>query len=259
MPFKVATFNTNSVRARLPILLAWLDKERPDVLALQETKTPDDQFPAVPFHALGYDVGFRGEKAYNGVALLAREPLLDLRFGLDDGGPADETRLVSATVRGVSIVNTYVPQGRATDDPMFPYKLDWFGRLRRYFDRRFSPRGLVLWMGDFNVAPEPIDVHDPKRLLGEIGFHPDEHAALAKVKAWGFEDVLRRHAAGPGEYTFWDYRVKDGVARGKGWRVDHIWATAPLAKRSTRAWIDLAPRLAERPSDHTPVVAEFAL
>ncbi|HUT87206.1 MAG TPA: exodeoxyribonuclease III [Candidatus Heimdallarchaeota archaeon] len=259
MTFKVATFNTNSVRARTPIVLAWLEKNGPDVLCLQETKVRDDAFPKEAFVEAGYRPLFQGEKSYNGVAMLIREPadVKNVRYGLDDDGPPDESRLLVAEVRGIPIVNTYVPQGQDPKAEIFQYKLAWFARLRSYFDRHFLPQEPLLWVGDFNVAPERIDVHDPGRLLGHVGFHPDEHKALAAVKAWGFVDVFRKHVPGPNQYTFWDYRVKDGVARGKRWRVDHIWATAPLADRSKRAWIDPDPRLAERPSDHTVLAAEF--
>lgn len=261
MTLKVATYNTNSVRARLPIILAWLAKEGPDVLCLQETKVPDDAFPKEAFVEAGYRALFRGEKGYSGVAMLIRESAAakNIRYGLDDDGPPDESRLLAAEVRGIPIVNTYVPQGQDPKAEVFQYKLAWFARLFSYFDRHFSPQEPLLWMGDFNVAPEPIDVHDPVRLLGHVGFHPDEHRALAAVKAWGFADVFRKHEPTTNQYTFWDYRVKDGVARGKGWRVDHIWATAPLADRSIRAWIDPEPRLAKRPSDHTVLAAEFEL
>jgi len=259
MLFKVATFNVNSVRARLEILLPWLEAERPHVLCLQETKVQDPAFPVSDFARQNYGGAFRGEKSHGGVALLATEPLERVGFGLDDGGPPDPARLVVASVRGLPIVNTYVPQGRDPQDPMFAYKLAWLLRLRRYFERHFSPKEPLLWVGDYNVAPEPIDVHDPRRLLGHVGFHPEEHAALAQVKAWGFTDIFRKHVPEPGQFTFWDYRARDGVACGKGWRVDHIWATAPLAARSRRAWIDIAPRLAERPSDHTVLLAEFDL
>ena len=259
MLFKVATFNVNSVRARLEILLPWLEVERPHVLCLQETKVQDPAFPVSDFARQNYEGAFRGEKSHGGVALLATEPLEHVSFGLDDGSPADPSRLVVASVRGIPIVNTYVPQGRDPQDPMFAYKLAWILRLRRYFERHFSPQEPLLWVGDYNVAPEPIDVHDPRRLLGHVGFHPEEHAALARVKAWGFTDIFRKHVPEAGQYTFWDYRAKDGVARGKGWRVDHVWATAPLAARSRRAWIDVAPRLTERPSDHTVLLAEFDL
>jgi exodeoxyribonuclease-3 len=261
MRFKVATFNVNSVRARIPIVTDWLKKECPDVLCLQETKTPDSDFPADAFAPLGYRALFRGEKSHSGVAMLIKLSLGvdNPRFGLDDEGPADGSRLIAAKIFGIPIVNTYVPQGRHPDDPMFRYKLAWFERMRDYFERHFSPNEPLLWVGDLNVAPEPIDVHDPVGLLGHVGYHPEEHRAFALAKAWGFVDVFRKHEPKPGQYTFWDYRVKDGVARGKGWRVDHILATPPLAEKSVHAWIDIQPRLSERPSDHTVLAAEFSL
>ena len=154
-------------------------------------------------------------------------------------------------------MNTYVPQGTHPTSEKFLYKLDWFKRLREYFNERYTPRRRLVWLGDFNVAPTPIDVHDPKRLYGQVGFHPDEHAALEDLRKWGFVDVFRQHTPEAGQYSFWDYRAKDAVARGKGWRVDHIWATRPLAKKSVRSWIDVGPRLKERPSDHAPIMAEF--
>ncbi len=270
MTLRVATYNVNSVRARLPILLPWLDRVRPDLVCLQETKVQDPDFPVAVFRDAGYHAAFRGEKSYNGVAILSTVKPTRVAFGLDDDGPADEARLAAATVRGLRVVNTYVPQGRATDDPMFAYKLEWLARLRAYFERLAhgrtgaerhgagradAPR--ILWMGDLNVAPEPIDVHDPKRLLGHVCFHPDVRRALDAMRQLGFEDVFRRHVPSPGHYSFFDYRVKDAVERNVGWRVDHVWATAPLARRSTAAWIDLAPRRAEGTSDHAPVVAEF--
>lgn len=257
MALRVATYNVNSVRARLPVLGPWLDRARPDIVCLQETKVVDEAFPADAFRALGYRSVFRGQKSYNGVAILSTKEPSDVRFGLEDEGPQDETRLAAASFGKIHVVNTYVPQGRDVDDPMFAYKLAWLARLRRYVERRFTPRALVVWAGDFNIAPEPIDVHDPKRLLGHVCFHPDAHRALAEVKAWGFVDVFRKHVPDPGQYTFFDYRVKDSVARGLGWRVDHVWATEPLAEKSTAAWIDLDPRTGETPSDHTPLVAEF--
>lgn len=257
MTLRVATYNVNSVRARLPLLLPWLERTRPDIVCLQETKVQDPDFPTDAFRELGYDAAFRGEKAYNGVAILSTAKPTRAAFGLDDSGPRDEARLAAATVNGVRVVNTYVPQGRATDDPMFPYKLQWFARLRAYFDRAVSPSDPVLWVGDFNAAPTAMDVHDPKRLWGHVCFHPDVSRALADVQAWGFEDVFRRHVPGPNQYSFFDYRVRDAVARNVGWRVDHIWATEPLAQRSTTAWIDLEPRRAEGSSDHAPVLAEF--
>jgi len=255
--FRIATFNVNSVRARLPILLDWLESERPTVVCLQETKTQDVTFPADEIAAAGYHAVFAGEKSYNGVAVLSDQEIEVVQNGFADGGPADESRLIIARVGDVTICNSYVPQGRATDHPMFAYKLEWFARLRRMFETISSPSEPLIWCGDFNVAPEPMDVHDPKRLLGHVCFHPDAHAALADVKTWGFTDVFRKHRPDPGEFSYFDYRVKNAIERKVGWRIDHIWATQPVAERSVDAWIDLAPRQAERPSDHTPMLAEF--
>lgn len=255
----IATFNVNSVRARMHILEPWIADNAPDVLCLQETKVVDGEFPGPAFNDLGYRAVFRGEKSYNGIAVLSRHDFEDVAYGFDGAGADEGTRLLSVRVRGVDIINTYVPQGTSPESDRFQYKLRWFGRLREYFNDRFRSAGLVLWTGDFNVAPEPIDVHDPKRLLGHVGFHPDEHRALAAVKEWGFTDIFRKHHPEPGHYSFWDYRARDGVAKGLGWRVDHIWATGPLADSSVDAWIDTAPRRGERPSDHTPVVAEFSI
>ncbi len=257
MTLRVATYNVNSVRARLSILVPWLEAVRPDVIALQETKVQDPDFPAAPFRDLGYQVVFRGQKSYNGVAVLSKTQPTEIAFGLDDGGPPDEARLVAVTVRGVRLVNTYIPQGRALDDPMYAYKLEWIARLSRLFARTATPKDRILWVGDFNVAPTDIDVHDPKRLANHVCFHAAVREALDRVRGWGFEDVFRRHVTEPNQYSFFDYRARGGIDSGAGWRVDHIWATPALARRSTAAWIDLAPRRLEGTSDHAPVLAEF--
>ncbi len=254
---KIASFNANSIRARLPILKQWLAGHSPDVLCVQETKVRDEDFPADEIRSTGYHVAYRGEKSYNGVAIISRWPFEEVLYGFDGAGEDEGSRLIVGRVAGVPVVNTYVPQGTEPSSEKFAYKLRWFGRLLDFFDKRFSPGDPLVWTGDFNVAPESIDVHDPKRLLGQVGFHPDEHRALARVKDWGFVDVFRMYRPGAGEYTFWDYRVRDAVARGLGWRVDHIWATVSLADRSINAGIDVEPRTAERPSDHTFIYAEF--
>jgi len=257
---KVATFNANSIRSRMPLVLDWMGRESPDILCFQETKVQDPDFPADPFREAGYHVVFRGQKGYAGVAIASKEEPVDVAFGFDDGGEPDEARLVRATIRGIPVVNTYVPQGRSVDSPHFRYKLEWLARLRAFFERHYSPNEPLLWVGDFNVAPEEIDVHNPKRLKNHVDFHPEARAALERVREWGFVDVFRLHHPGePGQYTFWDYRVRGAVERGLGWRVDHIWATKPLAEKSTAAWVDVQARLAERPSDHTFLVAEFAV
>jgi len=255
---RVATFNVNSVRTRLPIVLSWLESNTPDVFCMQETKVIDEQFPTEAFEQAGYHVLISGQKSYNGVAIATRHRSAPVAIGFDDGGPADRSRLLAAESEGVVIVNTYVPQGRDPSHEYFQYKLEWLARLRTWFATHFDPSVPLLWMGDFNVAPDEIDVYDPVRLNGRVGFHPREREALADVKSWGFVDVFRQHVGTGGEYTFFDYRAKDAVSRGIGWRVDHIWATAPLAQRSRAAWIDLEPRKADRPSDHTILVADFS-
>ena len=257
---KVATYNANSIRTRVEQVLEWLDRVGVDVLCIQETKVQDKDFPLEPFREAGYHVAFRGQKAHGGVAIVSRQAPQDVSFGLDDGGEPDEPRLARAVVAGVPVVNTYVPQGRSVDSDQFPYKLEWLARMRAFFERHYAPDAPLLWVGDFNVATQPIDVHDPKRLKNHVDFHPDARAALERVREWGFVDVFRQHHPDePGQYTFWDYRVRGALDRGLGWRIDHIWATEPLARRSTAAWIDVEARRAERPSDHTFLVAEFAL
>jgi exodeoxyribonuclease III len=180
-----------------------------------------------------------------------------VRFGLDDGGPADPTRLVHATVGGVHIVNTYVPQGREIDHAMYQYKQAWFQRLRRYFDRHFTNQTPLVWMGDLNVAPTPLDVHNPDQQANHVCYHADVRRAYLETVGWGFEDVFRRHHPEPGQFSFFDYRTPNAAKRKMGWRIDHILATPPLARRCTKAWIDVEPRLQEKASDHTFVVAEF--
>jgi exodeoxyribonuclease-3 len=263
---KIATFNCNSVRVRLGQIASWLAREAPDVLCLQETKVQDQDFPVAAFRNAGYHVVFRGRKAYAGVAIASREEPREVAFGLgcgsgfspDDCGEPDEDRLIRAAIGGVTVVNTYVPQGRSADSPHFASKLEWLRRFRRLLEREYSPAEPLVWCGDLNVAPEPIDVHDPKRLKEHPDFHPLARAALEEVRAWGFTDVYRLFFPNaPGHYTFWDYRFKGTLERNAGWRVDHIWATRPLTERARRAWIDVKARRAERPSDHTFVVAEF--
>jgi len=143
------------------------------------------------------------------------------------------------------------------DSERFQYKLEWFRRLKKYFADLVREEKSVIWLGDFNVAPDPIDVYDPKRLLGSVAYHPDEHKVLALVKELGFVDIFRKHVPEPNQYSFWDFRIKGALDKGLGWRVDHIWALGSVAARSKRAWIDIQPRTWERPSDHTLICAEF--
>jgi exodeoxyribonuclease-3 len=253
----IATFNANSVRSRLGIIVPWLEQHKPDVLCLQETKTVDADFPAGEFASRGYHAVYRGQKSYNGVAILSRTRPARVRFGLDDGGPADETRLVRASFGSVHVVNTYVPQGREIDHEMYRYKIAWLGRLREYFDRHFTTRMKVLWLGDLNVAPEAADIHNAEQQTNHVCFHVDVRKAFAETCSWGFVDVFRRHHPEAGQYTFFDYRTPNAAKRKMGWRIDHLMATRPLAARCRDAFIDLEPRLREKPSDHTFLVGDF--
>jgi exodeoxyribonuclease-3 len=255
---KIATFNANSIRVRLDQILAWMDEEHPNALCIQETKVQDKDFPEKPIRDAGYHVFFAGQKAHAGVAIISPDPLVEKQAGFDDG--SDKPRLLIGKVGDVTVVNSYVPQGREPDHEQFQYKLDWFGRLRAWFDEHYSPDDLLVWLGDFNVATEDIDVYDPDGLRGHVDFHPDAQAALEDVRQWGFVDIFRLHHPGePNLFSYYDYRARNPIERKVGWRIDHIWATQPVAEKSTAAWIDLAARRAERPSDHTFVVAEFNL
>jgi len=258
LTLRVATFNANSIRVRLPQILDWTRRHQPDILAIQETKVQDAQFPVDPIRENGYQVAFRGQKSHAGVAVLSRHPLEEVHFGFDDE-PRDEARMIRFRVLGIPIVNTYVPQGRAIDSPQFEYKLEWLARLGDLFARCYDPQAPLLWVGDLNVAPEPIDLHNPKRNENHVCFHSSVRAALEHIRDWGFIDLFRlHHPDEPGHYTFWDYRVRNALDRNLGWRVDHIWATAPLAQRCKACWIDVEARRAPRPSDHTFLVADFS-
>ena len=258
--FRIATFNANSIRTRLGITLNWLREHEPDALCIQETRVVDSDFPVDAFAEIGYTCSFVGQKSFNGVAIVSRQEPEEVTIGFGIEGLDEEARLIRAKIGGVNIVNGYFPQGTATDSPRFEYKLNWIAGLRDYFSRDLTASEPVALLGDFNVAPEPIDVVDPDALLGCVGFHPKEHAALEYVRQWGFSDVFRMHHPGePRLYSFFDYRVPYALRRKIGWRLDHIWATQPLALTSTDCWIDTAPRALEKPSDHTFVVADFDL
>ena len=257
---KIATFNVNSVRIRVNQVVRWLTREEPDFLCMQETKVVDEDFPARAFAKAGYHITFRGQKAYAGVAIASRGEPEEIFSGIDDGKPRDDARLLCIRAGGVTVIDTYVPQGRSLDSEHFAYKLEWLARFRKMLERRFAPDQRILWCGDFNVAPEPIDIYDPKRLKDHVDFHPLAREALEKVRTWGFVDVFRKlHPGEPGHYTYWDYRSANALKNNTGWRVDHIWATAPLAERASKAWIDVKARKVKRPSDHTLLVAEFML
>lgn len=226
---------------------------------MQETKVSDAEFPVSPFGEIGYQIVFRGDKRYNGIATASLKKPTSVSFGLDDD-PADEDRLIRVVFPGITVLNSYVPQGRDRESEHFFYKLEWFKRFKNLLEKSYSKKAPILWCGDLNVAPEPIDVHDPKRLLGHVCFNPDVWNAFADVKSWGLSDLFRKfYPDASGHYTFFDYRVRDSVAKGLGWRIDHILTTPSLTEKSIRCSIDMKPRLAEKPSDHTILTAEFKI
>ena len=256
---KIATYNVNSIRMRLGIVLDWLAKNKADILCMQETKTEDSKFPMMEFEEAGYHSIFNGQKGYNGVAIASREKPTDVIKGLPDRHEPDQARLIAAKIMGINIINTYVPQGREMDTPYFNYKLEWLERLRKFFDEQYSPRKKIIWCGDLNIAPEDIDVHDPKGLKGHVDFNDIMTQIFHDFIDWGFVDIFRKHKPEGGHFTYFDFRVRGTVERNVGWRVDHILATKPLAKKSVDSYIDMKPRLVEKPSDHTPLVAEFEI
>jgi exodeoxyribonuclease-3 len=233
-----------------------MEREQPEVLCLQETKVQDKDFPVTPFEEAGYHVIRRGQKSYNGVAIISRLPILETRLNLYNTGE-EEARFIMARIANVPVINVYVPQGFAPGTEKFEYKLRWLKDLLTWIKESHDPTQPLLLAGDFNVALEPIDVYDPEGLKGEVGFHPDEKSILREYSAWGLVDVFRKHHPGAGHYTFWDYRIPRALKRKMGWRIDYIWATPPLADRSLSARIDTEERVREKPSDHTFVVAEF--
>ncbi len=254
---RIATFNANSIRARLDTVTDWLRVHQPDVLCLQETKVVDADFPTLAFTEAGYHVVFRGEKSYNGVAIASKQKPDEVSFGLDDGETPDPTRLAYARFGTLHVVNTYVPQGREITHAMYLYKQAWLKRLRAYFERHFSTRKRVVWVGDLNVARDRLDIHNAEQQADHVCFHADVRRVFEATLDWGFTDVCREQHPDERIYTFYDYRTINAVQRNMGWRIDYILATPPLARRVRSCSIDLEPRLAPRPSDHTFLMAEF--
>jgi exodeoxyribonuclease III len=253
---RIATFNCNSVRSRLDTVLRWLADYSPDILCLQETKTQDHEFPAAAFTAAGWQIAFKGEKSYNGVALVSKQAPDEVAFGLDSE-PADAPRLVHARFGQVHVVNTYVPQGREIDHPMYAYKLAWFARLKQYFQKRFDAATPLLWCGDLNVARHPIDVSSPETKKDHVCYHAAVRAAFEDVLAFGFTDLFRQHNPDLVDFSFYDYRAPFNPDQKRGWRIDYVLATPPLAQQSTAAAIDTAPRSQPKPSDHCPLYADI--
>lgn len=257
MPWSLATFNVNGVRARLPLLLDWLKGAAPEVVCLQETKVTDEDFPAAALQELGYQVYFHGQKSFNGVAMLSKSPAAQVVSGLEEGD-GGQARVMAAQLDWGWVVNLYVPQGREVGHEAWEYKLSFLDQVAAMLPQRFEASQPLVVAGDINVAPTDLDVYDPQRMAGKVSCHPDERAALERIKAWGLTDLFRLHHPQDKQFTFWDYRLPQSFKRNLGWRIDLILATAPLAQACTDCLVDSEPRGLPKPSDHTPVLARFA-
>ena len=258
---KIATFNVNSLRKRLPIVLHWLKKKKPDVLCLQETKVQDIEFPIDAFKDTGYHITFRGMKSYNGIAIFSRTPpeSVSSGFGDEEEHPDDPMRLMKIVIEGIPILNTYVPQGFSIESPKYQYKLGWYKRLTQYFQRHLSPQKPAIWCGDMNVAPEPIDVHHPEKHLKHVCFHEDARESLPRNGCMGIRGCVSCPLPPNDSNLLFGITGKpSALEANRGWRIDHILATPVLAQACTKVAVDLGPRRAESPSDHTVLWAEFS-
>ncbi|MGE0030708.1 MAG: exodeoxyribonuclease III [Steroidobacteraceae bacterium] len=252
---QIATWNVNSLRVRLDHLRQWLAANPVDAIALQELKLTDEQFPHDEIGALGFRAVHYGQKTYNGVAILARQAPADVVTGIP-GDDDPQRRVIAATVGGIRLVNVYVPNGQAPDSDKYVYKLAWLERLCAYLAALLAKHQQLLVVGDFNIAPEDRDVHDPAQWEGSVHVSAPERAALAKITSLGLADLFRRFEQPPKTYSWWDYRM-GAFRRNHGLRIDLMLASAALAGRCTACTIDRSTRALERPSDHAPVTAAF--
>lgn len=252
----VATWNVNSLRVRLPQVLAWLESKRPDIVALQETKLPDPDFPAADFLQRGYHLAISGQKTYNGVAILSRAPLTAPQTEIPGYGDP-QRRVLYAEAPVLSVLNLYVPNGAEVGSDKYAYKLEWLRHVRAYIREILARHPRLVVLGDFNIAPTDADVHDPKAWAGQVLCSEPERLAFSALLDLGLVDCFRKFPQPDGSYTWWDYRAA-GFRRNLGLRIDHILAGAVLAEGCRACSIDRTPRTWDRPSDHTPVIAEFA-
>ncbi len=254
---RIATWNVNSLKVRLPQVVDWLIKHQPDVLCLQELKLEDAKFPLAEIQAAGFSATFFGQKTYNGVAILSREPAANIARGIP--GFADEQhRVISADVGGVRLVCAYVPNGQSIGSDKYQYKLGWLAAFASWLEQELAAHALVAVLGDYNIAPEGRDVHDPKAWEGQVLCSPPEREAFRRLIGLGFSDSFRLFEQPEKSFTWWDYRM-NGFKRNLGLRIDHILLSQGLAARCASCSIDLDPRRHERPSDHAPVLAEVTV
>lgn len=252
---KIATWNVNSLTVRLPQLVDWLQQQQPDIMALQETKTPDEKFPYQEIRAVGYHVLFAGQKTYNGVALLSRLPGTEVITDLPELSDP-QRRVLGATYENLRILNLYVPNGATVGSDKYDYKLNWLKHLHNYVKDSLARYPRLMVLGDFNIAPTDQDVYDPARWVGEVLVSPPERAALQGLLSLGLHDTFRLFEQAIDSFTWWDYRAA-AFRRNHGVRIDLILASTTLTAGCTTCVIDKQPRCLERPSDHAPVVATF--
>jgi len=252
---RVGTWNVNSLRVRLPQLLEWLALHAPDVMALQETKVTDELFPIAALLEAGYHSVFSGQKTYNGVALLARAPPVQVLRDMP-GSDDPQRRVLAASCGALRVINLYVPNGQSPESDKFQYKLGWLKSLRAWLRAELAAHPNLVVLGDFNIAPEDRDVHDPAAWVGSVHVSPEERGALQDTLGLGLVDVFRRFEQPPQSFSWWDYRT-GAFRRNHGLRIDLLLAATGLAERCRSCTIDREARLAERASDHAPVVAEF--
>jgi len=251
---RIATWNVNSLRVRLPHLLDWLGGTQPDVVCLQETKTEDANFPLAELRAAGYCAAYCGQRSYNGVAILSRSEIRDVAHGIPDFAD-DPKRVIAASIGELRVLCLYAPNGEAPGTAKYAYKLRWYEALTRWLGNARIPNLALL--GDLNIAPEPRDVHNPRRWEGKIHFSEPERAAFRAVAGVGLQDAFRLFEQPEKQFTWWDYRLK-AFERGWGLRIDHILLAPALAAKCRSCTIDVEPRRRERPSDHAPVAAELS-
>jgi exodeoxyribonuclease III len=251
---KIATWNVNSLKIRLEQALGWLAEHQPDVLCLQETKTEDAKFPLAEIQQAGYQVVFSGQKTYNGVAILSKQAATDVQYGMPDFAD-EQKRVLAATINGVRIVNVYIPNGQSIDSDKYRYKLAWLAALQSWLQSEMQRYPKLALLGDYNIAPEDRDVHDPAAWVGNVLVSEPERAAFNGLRQLGLRDAFRLFEQAEKSYSWWDYRMM-GFRRNRGLRIDHILISPALNCSSCS--IDRAPRKLERPSDHTPVIAEIA-
>ena len=256
--WKVTTWNVNSIRTRLPLLLNWLEENKPHVVCLQETKVEDSQFPLWELNQSGYESVFYGQKSYNGVAILSKEPIKEVQKGFRNGYDPENARLIAATISGVRLINVYVPQGQTTESDKFQYKLEFLQELKQEITNINDSLNPFAIMGDFNIAPNAEDVWNEEIMKNKVSFHPKEHEQLKEISETGLTDIFRKFDQRPGQFSWWDFRTR-GFERGEGMRIDYILANSVLTSSCRTCIIDLSARKQDRPSDHAPVIGEFNL